>query len=67
MYQTNCATKVIPMTYLDRQRETERLSKITQEMAKIAFDNPEGFSDDPRFGELDRAYDATVLNLVSLR
>lgn len=67
MYQTNCATKTIAMTYMDRQRESERLVKITREMAEIALDKPEGFSDDPRFTELDKAYEATVLNLLSLR
>jgi hypothetical protein len=67
MYTTNTATRAIPMTYMDRKRESDRLSKITEEMEKIAFDNPEGFSDDPQFAELDRAYEATVLNLLSLR
>jgi hypothetical protein len=52
---------------MDRQRESERLVKITREMAEIALDKPEGFSDDPRFTELDKAYEATVLNLLSLR
>jgi hypothetical protein len=66
MYTTNTATKAIPMTYSDRRRESDRLSKITREMDKIAFDNPEGFLDDPRFRELDDAYMATVQNLASL-
>lgn len=67
MYTTNTATKAIPMTYMDRERESDRLSKLTREQAKIASDNPEGFLDDPRFVELEKAYDATVLSLVSLR
>ena len=67
MYQTNCATQQMPMTYMDRRRECDRLSQITREMEKIAFDNPEGISDDPHFAELNRAYEATVLNLLSLR
>ncbi len=67
MYQTNRATKEIPMTYMDRRRESDALAKITREMEKIAFEDPEGFSGDPRFVELDKAYAATVLNLLSLR
>jgi len=66
MYQTNCATKASPMTYANRRQESDRLSKITREMDKIAFDNPEGFLDDPRFRELDDAYRATVHDLASL-
>ncbi len=66
MYTTNTATKAIPMTYMDRKRESERLSKITEEMDKMAFGNPEGFLDDPRFRELDDAYRITVQNLASL-
>ncbi len=66
MYQTNCATKAIPMTYMDRRRESERLSKITRKMEGMAFEN-ESYLDDPRFAELDKAYEATVLNLLSLR
>jgi hypothetical protein len=46
MYQTNCATKEIPMTYMDRRRESDALAKITREMEKIAFEDPEGFSGD---------------------
>jgi hypothetical protein len=35
MYQTNCTAKEIPMTYMDRRRECERLSKITREMDAV--------------------------------
>jgi len=54
------------MTYIDRQRESEALMKITREMEKIAL-NDLSFADNPRFAELDKAYGEIVLNLLSLR
>jgi hypothetical protein len=65
MYTMNTGTKAIPMTYSDRRRESERLLKITQEMDKAAFENPEGFLND-HFRELDDAFRITVQNLTTL-
>lgn len=66
MYTTNTATKANPMTYMDRKRESERFSKIKDEMDKMAFENPERFLNEPRFRELNDAYWITVQNLASL-
>jgi hypothetical protein len=66
MYTTNTVTKELPTTYMDRERESDALARITREMRRMASDNPERFLDDPRFRKLDDAFRTTVLNLASL-
>jgi len=74
-YTSNTATKGSPMTYLNRLKESENLTKIARDMATIAkreigrvvegntLDEP-SFSDDPQFAALEQEFQANLVRLL---
>lgn len=78
MYTSNTATKGDPMTYLNRFKVCESLTKIAGKMATIAereigrvvesntFNKP-SFSDEPQFEALEQEFQDNLVRLLSLK
>ena len=65
MYTTNTASKGLPMTYIQRRAECEKLLEIAKKIKSIVTSKT-SFQDDPAFETLENEYKEKLLCLRSL-
>jgi hypothetical protein len=66
MFTTNASSKHFAMTYVQRRKETEKLTEIDRKMESLALRQP-SFEDDPFFQELAIQRNAQLQRVLSLQ